>query len=244
MDNGDRKSSRPKIVIATVKGDVHDIGKNITGIVLTCNGFDVHDLGVMVDKETILQASDEDSSDIIAVSGLITPSLYQMEELCREMTARGMTTPLLIGGATTSALHTAVKLAPLYDHVFYGADASAAAVMAKKCMMDKAGFEAEGHMAQEKIRSLYEAGNKAQEQKTEWKIKVNGFAKETYSATLPESIEYMELPIEEACLISTGRCCMPFGEYVTEALCRKWRNSCSSEETQKTRSPWRISRSG
>ena len=70
--------------------------------------------------------------------------------------------------------------------------------MAKKCMMDKAGFEAEGHMEQEKIRSLYEAGNKVQEQKTEWKIKVNGFAKDTYSAKLPESIEYMELPIEEA----------------------------------------------
>jgi 5-methyltetrahydrofolate--homocysteine methyltransferase len=198
MNADDKGSEKAKVVIATVKGDVHDIGKNITGIVLSCNGFEVIDLGVMVDKETILDKAEEVGAGIIAVSGLITPSLYQMEETCREMASRGMETPLFIGGATTSALHTAVKLAPLYGHVFYGADASAAAVMAKKCMMDKAGFEAEGHMEQEKIRSLYEAGNKVQEQKTEWKIKVNGFAKDTYSAKLPESIEYMELPIEEA----------------------------------------------
>ena len=198
MNADDMESGKAKVVIATVKGDVHDIGKNITGIVLSCNGFEVIDLGVMVDKETILDKAEEVGADIIAVSGLITPSLYQMEEICREMASRGMETPLFIGGATTSALHTAVKLAPLYDHVFYGADASAAAVMAKKYMMDRAGFEAECHMEQEKIRSLYEAGNKAQEQKVEWKIKVNGFAKDTYSEALPESIGYMELPIEEA----------------------------------------------
>ena len=149
------RSSRPKIVIATVKGDVHDIGKNITGIVLTCNGFDVHDLGVMVDKETILAEADRIGADIIAVSGLITPSLYQMEELCREMKSRGLDTPLFIGGATTSALHTAVKLAPLYGHVFYGADASAAAVLANRCMLDREAFEAEQHAAQELLRRQY-----------------------------------------------------------------------------------------
>lgn len=148
-------TSRPKIILATVKGDVHDIGKNITGIVLTCNGFDVVDLGVMVDRETILEAADRENADIIAVSGLITPSLFQMEELCREMSRRGLDTPLFIGGATTSALHTAVKLAPLYTHVFYGADASASAVMAKRCMMDRQQFEDEEHAAQEKIRELY-----------------------------------------------------------------------------------------
>ncbi len=156
MNNEDEGSGRPKIVIATVKGDVHDIGKNITGIVLTCNGFDVHDLGVMVDKETILEKASELNADIIAVSGLITPSLYQMEEICREMASRGMDTPLFVGGATTSSLHTAVKLAPLYGHVFHGADASAAAVMAKKCMMDRKAFENEQHSGQEKIRSLYD----------------------------------------------------------------------------------------
>ena len=149
------ESTRPKIVLATVKGDVHDIGKNITGIVLSCNGFETHDLGVMVDKETILSEADRIGADIIAVSGLITPSLYQMEELCREMKSRGMNTPLFIGGATTSALHTAVKLAPLYEHVFYGADASAAAVLANRCMLDREAFEAEQHAEQESLRAIY-----------------------------------------------------------------------------------------
>ena len=158
MENSTEESKRPKIVLATVKGDVHDIGKNITGIVLSCNGFDVHDLGVMVDKETILDEAGRLDADIVAVSGLITPSLYQMEEICREMAARGMTTPLFIGGATTSALHTAVKLAPLYDHVFYGADASAAAVMAKKIILDREGFEKEQKVEQERIRGLYNKG--------------------------------------------------------------------------------------
>lgn len=151
----DASPSRPKIVIATVKGDVHDIGKNITGIVLTCNGFNVIDLGVMVDRDTILEAAGREKADIIAVSGLITPSLYQMEELCREMDRRGMDTPLFIGGATTSALHTAVKLAPLYSHVFYGSDASASAVMAKNCISDRNSFEEKEHRAQEHIRELY-----------------------------------------------------------------------------------------
>ncbi len=150
-----RTDSRPVIVNATVKGDVHDIGKNITGIVLTCNGFNVIDLGVMVDKETILNAAVEHKAAIVGVSGLITPSLYQMEEICREMAARGMTIPLFIGGATTSALHTAVKLAPLYNHVFYSPDASASAVMAKKYMMDPEGFEYEEHRKQERIRELH-----------------------------------------------------------------------------------------
>ena len=152
------KTSGPKIVIATVRGDVHDIGKNITATVFRCNGFNVIDLGVMVDRDTILDTAVREHADIIAASGLITPSLYQMEELCREMTARGMDTPLFIGGATTSALHTAVKLAPLYEHVFYGADASASAVMAKRCMADRVRFEQEEHEAQEKMRTIYRSG--------------------------------------------------------------------------------------
>ena len=157
MEQDGNNANRPKVLIATVKGDVHDIGKNITGIVLTCNGFDVHDLGVMVDKETILSEADKIGADIIGVSGLITPSLYQMEELCREMHRRGMNTPLMVGGATTSALHTAVKLAPLYGHVFHGADASAAAVLAKKYIADPLLFEDEMHQEQDKLRKLYEA---------------------------------------------------------------------------------------
>ena len=196
MDDKESASDRPVVVIATVKGDVHDIGKNITGIVLTCNGFDVRDLGVMVDKETILNEAEKVGADIIAVSGLITPSLYQMEEICREMTARGISIPLMVGGATTSALHTAVKLAPLYGHVFHGPDASAAAVMAKKYMMDKTAFEKEQHEEQAKIQGLYQS-KQAKETKVEWKIKTEGFAAETYSESLPESISYMEIPVAE-----------------------------------------------
>ena len=190
---------RQKVVLGTVKGDVHDIGKNITGIVLTCNGFEVHDLGVMVDKETILDEAVRLNADIIAVSGLITPSLFQMEELCREMAARGMTTPLLIGGATTSALHTAVKLAPLYDHVFYGADASAAAVLAKKCMMDRETFEAEQHLEQQRLRDLYncpaeqsEASVKADPQKA-----ASRFPIESYETDIPADIPVSEIPLSE-----------------------------------------------
>ena len=167
MDSADtdNKTSKPRIVVATVKGDVHDIGKNIMGIVLTCNGFEVHDLGVMVDKETILEKAVELDADIIAVSGLITPSLFQMEELCREMKSRGMTTPLFIGGATTNALHTAVKLAPLYDHVFHGPDASAAAVMANRCITDRKSFEDEQHNEQKRIRDMYHKADLSKEEK-------------------------------------------------------------------------------
>ncbi|MBQ5438002.1 MAG: dihydropteroate synthase, partial [Bacteroidales bacterium] len=152
---GETASGRPVAIHATVKGDVHDIGKNILSIVLRCNGFEVIDLGVMVDKETILAAAEEHHAALIGVSGLITPSLFQMEEICREMHARGLDTPLFIGGATTSALHTAVKLAPLYEHVFYSPDASAGAVLAKRCLADRAAFEAQQHAAQAHLRTLY-----------------------------------------------------------------------------------------
>lgn len=152
---GESAVKKPRIVFATVKGDVHDIGKNITEIVLSCNGFEIVDLGVMVPKETILEKAEETSADLIGVSGLITPSLYQMEEICKEMTARGMDTPLLVGGAAASALHTAVKLAPLYGHVFYGQDASASAVLANQLITDREGTEAAEHKKQEHLRELY-----------------------------------------------------------------------------------------
>ena len=206
MGKDDKGAERPKILLATVKGDVHDIGKNITGIVLSCNGFEIHDMGVMVDKETILDEAQKIGADIVAVSGLITPSLYQMEEICREMAARGMTTPLFVGGATTSALHTAVKLAPLYGHVFHGADASAAAVMAKKYMMDPSGFEAECHAAQQKIRDLYEKGSdEPDEIATESTADIPAgpsdytgqFEPETFLDTCPADITGLELPASE-----------------------------------------------
>ena len=187
------KTAKPRIVVATVKGDVHDIGKNIMGIVLTCNGFEVHDLGVMVDKETILEKAVELGADIIAVSGLITPSLFQMEELCREMTARSMNTPLFIGGATTNALHTAVKLAPLYDHVFHGTDASATAVLANKCMADRKGFEEEQHVEQERIRAMYSKA--AETQKEE--VKQAGNIDSAPAVPCPPDIPAKELKLEE-----------------------------------------------
>ena len=107
--------TRRKILMATVKGDVHDIGKNIVGIVLGCNGYEIIDLGVMVSSETILTTARDQEVDIIGLSGLITPSLDEMVHVAREMTRLEMTIPLLIGGATTSPRHTAIKIAPEYE---------------------------------------------------------------------------------------------------------------------------------
>ena len=166
---GESEVKKPRIVFATVKGDVHDIGKNITEIVLSCNGFEIVDLGVMVPKETILEKAAECSADLIGVSGLITPSLYQMEEICKEMTARGMDTPLLVGGAAASALHTAVRLAPLYGHVFYGQDASASAVLANQLITDREGTEAAEHKKQEHLRELYAQSSQNKTDQTEVK---------------------------------------------------------------------------
>ncbi len=108
--------SNGKIIMATVKGDVHDIGKNIVGVVLACNGYDIVDLGVMVPAETILDAAEREGADIIGLSGLITPSLDEMVYVAREMQRRGMEQPLLIGGATTSPAHTAVKIDPVREN--------------------------------------------------------------------------------------------------------------------------------
>jgi 5-methyltetrahydrofolate--homocysteine methyltransferase len=119
--------SQGKIVLATVKGDVHDIGKNIVGVVLQCNNYEVIDLGVMVPAETILQRAREEGADIIGLSGLITPSLDEMVHIAREMSRQGFTIPLMLGGATTSKAHTAVKAEPEYAHgVIHVADASRA----------------------------------------------------------------------------------------------------------------------
>lgn len=108
--------TRPKarILLATVKGDVHDIGKNIVGVVLQCNGFEVIDLGVMVPADRILEEARRHQVDLIGLSGLITPSLDEMVHVARELERTGFDTPLLIGGATTSKLHTALKIDPCY----------------------------------------------------------------------------------------------------------------------------------
>lgn len=114
-----------RVLLATVKGDVHDIGKNIVGVVLGCNGYDIIDLGVMVPADKILDTAEKENADIIGLSGLITPSLDEMVHVAHEMKRRNMKQPLLIGGATTSRMHTAVKIAPQYDNgVLHILDAS------------------------------------------------------------------------------------------------------------------------
>jgi 5-methyltetrahydrofolate--homocysteine methyltransferase len=123
--NSHEQKSVGTVVFATVKGDVHDIGKNIVSLVLSCNNFKVIDLGVMVPPQTILDAAIEHKADLVALSGLITPSLSQMAYVCSLFQSNNLTIPILIGGATTSELHTALKLEPLYPHLtFYGKDAT------------------------------------------------------------------------------------------------------------------------
>jgi len=128
-------SAKGKVLMATVKGDVHDIGKNIVGVVLQCNNYDVVDLGVMVPTEDILAKAKEEKADIVGLSGLITPSLDRMVEVAGEMTRQGMDLPLMIGGATTSKKHTALKVAPEYEHgVIHVDDASKAVGVVSKLL--------------------------------------------------------------------------------------------------------------
>ncbi len=134
---GDTQSNNGKILLATVKGDVHDIGKNIVGVVLQCNNFEVIDLGVMVAAETILRTAKEQGCQIIGLSGLITPSLDEMVHVAKEMERQGFTIPLLIGGATTSKVHTAVKIEPNYSKpVVYVVDASRAVGVAQSLLSE------------------------------------------------------------------------------------------------------------
>jgi len=120
----------PKVLLATVKGDVHDIGKNIVGVVLGCNGYDIIDMGVMVPADKIIETAQKENVDIVGLSGLITPSLDEMVHVAHEMKRCGLQQPLLIGGATTSRMHTAVKIAPQYQHgVIHVLDASRSVTM-------------------------------------------------------------------------------------------------------------------
>lgn len=144
-------SGKGKVLLATVKGDVHDIGKNIVGVVLACNGYQVTDLGVMVPTEKILDTAREMGADVIGLSGLITPSLDEMVTVAREMTRRGVRTPLLIGGATTSRAHTAVKIDPAYEGtVVHVLDASRAVGVVNDLLSDE-------EAVQERTRAEYDA---------------------------------------------------------------------------------------
>jgi 5-methyltetrahydrofolate--homocysteine methyltransferase len=150
--------ARGKAVLATVKGDVHDIGKNIVGVVLGCNDYAVVDLGVMVPAERILEVAVEEEADLVGLSGLITPSLDQMVDVAREMERRGMDLPLLIGGATTSRQHTAVRIAPAYSQpVVHVLDASRV-VGVVSSLLDperRARLDVENRADQERLRDLH-----------------------------------------------------------------------------------------
>ncbi|HVU01629.1 MAG TPA: methionine synthase [Polyangiaceae bacterium] len=159
---GQAVKAQGKIVLATVKGDVHDIGKNIVGVVLACNNYEVFDMGVMVPCEKILAKAKEVGADVIGLSGLITPSLDEMAFVAKEMERQGWKVPLLVGGATTSKAHTAVKIAPHYSgatvHVL---DASRAVPVATNLMSDakRAAFLADHAAEYEAIRAKYSAPN-------------------------------------------------------------------------------------
>jgi 5-methyltetrahydrofolate--homocysteine methyltransferase len=156
--SGEAARSKGKVVLATVKGDVHDIGKNIVGVVLQCNNFDVVDLGVMVPAQKILQAARESKADAIGLSGLITPSLEEMAHVAAEMQREGFSVPLLIGGATTSRVHTAVKIAPHYaGPVVYVPDASRAVGVTTSLVSDeqRAPYVAEVAADYERIREQH-----------------------------------------------------------------------------------------
>jgi 5-methyltetrahydrofolate--homocysteine methyltransferase len=150
-----------KILLATVKGDVHDIGKNIVGVVLQCNNFDIVDLGVMVSSDTILHQAKAHEVDIIGLSGLITPSLDEMVTVATELQRQGFNIPVMIGGATTSKIHTAVKIAPAYQHpVVHVLDASRAVGVAQNLISDglKEKFAADVQEEYEKLRASRAAG--------------------------------------------------------------------------------------
>ncbi|MET0384713.1 MAG: methionine synthase [Polyangiales bacterium] len=155
---GEVVRTQGKVVLATVKGDVHDIGKNIVGVVLACNNYDVIDLGVMVPCEKILERAKQEKADLIGLSGLITPSLDEMTHVAREMERQGFKLPLLIGGATTSKAHTAVKIAPHYSEpVVHVLDASRAVPVTTSLLSveGKAGFVEQHRAEYDRLRQLH-----------------------------------------------------------------------------------------
>jgi 5-methyltetrahydrofolate--homocysteine methyltransferase len=192
-----------KILLATVKGDVHDIGKNIVGVVLGCNGYEIKDLGVMVPTDKILDEAEKFGADIIGLSGLITPSLDEMVHVAHEMKRRGMKQPLLIGGATTSRMHTAVKIAPQYNPgVIHVLDASRSVTVAGSLLSKEqkedflAGVKAEYQKLKEdfenkKVTKELLPFTKAQQNKT--KIDWNNYKPVTPSFTGTKKFDHYDL---------------------------------------------------
>ncbi|MBX2820474.1 MAG: methionine synthase [Rhodothermaceae bacterium] len=204
-EQGDGEAEeKPKILLATVKGDVHDIGKNIVGVVLACNNYDVIDLGVMVPADRILEAAQEEGVDVIGLSGLITPSLDEMVHVAREMQRLGLKQPLLIGGATTSKLHTAVKIEPQYEHpVIHVLDASRSVGVMSQLLSDAAdNYIADVRTESEEIRTRYANRTARTDYLTIEEARANAFkdtlgASAVYKPAKPGLHYFNNVPLEE-----------------------------------------------
>ena len=189
------KGPAGRVLMATVKGDVHDIGKNIVGVVLGCNNFEVIDMGVMVPANKILEKAIEVNADIIGLSGLITPSLDEMVHIAKEMTRLGFTKPLLIGGATTSKTHTAVKIAPHYKYpVVHVLDASRSVPVVQSLITDsqKDQFFADLNLEYEAVRLQHSKRNTTKEFHSLEEARANRF---DYAASTPDIIKPVKLGI-------------------------------------------------
>ena len=193
-------TSRTKVLLATVKGDVHDIGKNIVGVVLACNNYDVIDLGVMVPTHKIIEAAIEHKVAMIGLSGLITPSLDEMVDVAQEMKKAGLNIPLLIGGATTSKLHTAVKIEPAYEHgVIHVLDASRAVTVSNDLLSAEHGpaYLANIQAEYEKMRVHYAGRTQKKEYITLDRARANKWTTDwvSYDPRIPkiQGIHQLEL---------------------------------------------------
>ncbi len=219
-EEADKGSNNGTIIMATVKGDVHDIGKNIVGVVLQCNNFEVIDLGVMVPMNDILDAAEKHNAHVIGLSGLITPSLDEMVNVAAEMQRRGMNTPLLIGGATTSRAHTAVKIDPVYDGaVMWVKDASRSVPVASRMVSaeGRAKLEAElkddydklreRHANKRKDKFLTLADARANAVKLDW---------DNYEPPRPQLPETTDYALREAPPHISGEASDESGVYVFE----------------------------
>lgn len=195
--------SAGKVLIATVKGDVHDIGKNIVSVVMSCNGYDVKDMGVMVETQAIADAAREWGADAVGLSGLISPSLVEMAKVVEEFERRGMKIPVIIGGATTSKLHTAVKIAPAYSGlVIHSHDASENITILNKLFgADRDGYEAEVKERQRRLREEFERHTRESRYVPLDAARRNRFVKEGSQVVIPDQsghVLFQDYSIAEA----------------------------------------------
>lgn len=205
LRSGNSGQPAAKILLATVKGDVHDIGKNIVGVVLACNNYDVIDLGVMVPSEKILETARREKVDIIGLSGLITPSLDEMVHVAKEMQHEKMTLPLLIGGATTSRIHTAVKIDPVYDGpVTYVLDASRSVPVASELIshLSRDAFKLKTKSEYAELRKEHESRQQVKDyiplsEARKNKVKIDWNSTEIAKPTFLGTKKLMAYPLEE-----------------------------------------------